>query len=224
MKFNDLGKQWEAIRETCLPMVDELGFDGGYIGGNRVEDFEREFAAYVGTQHAVGVSNGTDALKLCLQTLGVGPRDNVIIPANTFIADLICVGHLPLEEKPTVTVIDHDENFCIDVIRLEEYLSNRRESFDKAVLIAVHMYGHACNMEAISKLQDEYDLLLIEDCSQSHGTRFKGRMTGTFGQMAAFSLYPGKNLGALGDAGIIATDYMIYRNRLKSLRNYGSRE
>lgn len=224
MQFNDLGKQWETIREVCLQKVDELGHDGGYIGGKRVEEFENEFANYIGTKYAIGVSNGTDALKLALQSFDLDDRDCVIMPANTFIADYIAVKHLPQTSKPTVILVDHDENFCIDVKALEDHLKKYDKNFRRTVVIAVHLYGSACDMDALLALKDQYFFHIIEDCSQSHGTKYKDRMTGTFGDLATFSLYPGKNLGALGDAGIITTNNSFLCSSIKALRNYGSFE
>ena len=222
MQFNDLGKQWNEIRRTCLPIVDELGFDGGYIGGKRVEEFEKQFADYIGTKEAIGVSNGTDALKIAMQALDLNAWDTVIMPANTFIADFIAVKHLPQKNKPKVVLIDNQEDYTISVRDLEEWLKLHRSMCGKAVLIAVHLYGHSCDMEKIMELKDRYDLILIEDCSQSHGTKFNGQMTGSFGDIAAFSLYPGKNLGALGDAGILTTNNEDLAKKMKALRNYGS--
>lgn len=222
MLFNDLGKQWEEIRHVCLQKVDELGYDGGYIGGKRVEEFEVQFASYIGTKEAVGVSNGTDALKIAMQALDLNAWDTVIMPANTFIADYIAVKHLPQKNKPKVVLIDNQEDYTINVKDLEEWLKIYRSQVGKVVLIAVHLYGHSCDMEKIMELKDRYDLILIEDCSQSHGTKFNGQMTGTFGDIAAFSLYPGKNLGALGDAGILTTDNPDLAKKMRALRNYGS--
>jgi dTDP-4-amino-4,6-dideoxygalactose transaminase len=221
MQFNDLGKQWEQIREVCLPKVDELGHDGGYIGGKRVEEFETQFAEYIGTKHAIGVSNGTDGLKLALQSLDLNDQDLVIMPANTFIADYLAVKQLPEDRIPRVAVIDHDKHFCIDVNKLSKFLKDNKH-YRKVVVIAVHLYGHACDMDTIQALKDEHFFILMEDCSQSHGTKYKGKMTGSFGDIAVFSLYPGKNLGALGDAGIVTTDNDFLAKKIKSLRNYGS--
>jgi len=224
MQFNDLGNQWEEIREECLLRMDEMGREGNYIGGSLVDKFEKEFSEYIGTKEAIGVSNGTDALKLVLQTLRLDDRDVVFMPTNTFIADYIAVKHLPHKKKPRVVLIDHDEHFCIDAEKLGEQLEHFSKFTRKQVVVAVHLYGHACDMTALLELKQKYNLLLIEDCSQSHGTKFNGKMTGSFGDMAVFSLYPGKNLGALGDAGIITTDNSFYADHLRALRNYGSRK
>jgi len=223
VKFNDLGKQWESIRENCIPRIDKMGFDGNYIGGDLMEEFERKFAEYIGSDYAVGVSNGTDGLKLALQSLDLDERDVVIMPANTFIADYIAVKHLPTTSKPKIILIDHDDNFCIDVNHLESCLK-KCESYRKIVVIAVHLYGHACDMDRIMKMKKENFFFLIEDCSQSHGTTYNGAMMGLFGDLPVFSLYPGKNLGALGDAGIVMTDIKHLANKIKALRNYGSVE
>jgi len=225
MQFNDLGKQWNEIRDVCLKRVDELGKSGAYIGGKEVEDFEKQFANYVGTVDAVGVSNGTDGLKLALQALDLDERDTVIMPANTFIADYIAVKQLPQKSKPTVVLVDHDDNFCIDVESLRKYYY-AHNGVGRIVVIAVHLYGHSCDMTALSRLKEEKGFILIEDCSQAHGTKFfydsDTINVGTIGDMSIFSLYPGKNLGALGDAGIITTSNSKHAEKLRSLRNYGS--
>lgn len=223
IKFNDLGKQWECIRKKSLDEIDILGYNGDYIGGSRLENFEAQFANYVGCRYGVGVSNGTDALKLALQCFEPNSDDTVIIPANTFIADYLAVKHLPTNKKPKVVLIDHDEKFVINVEHLESWLKNN-DSKGRIFVIAVHLYGHSCDMGKIMSLKKDYSFYLIEDCSQSHGTKYNKKMTGSFGDVSVFSLYPGKNLGAVGDAGILTTDSEDISEKLKCIRNYGSRK
>jgi dTDP-4-amino-4,6-dideoxygalactose transaminase len=222
MQFNDLSKQWACIRENILPKIDNLGYDGSYINGKLVKEFEDYFASYFTSKFAVGVSNGTDGLKIALQLFDLTNEDLVIIPANTYISDYIAVKNLP-KNQPKVCLIDHDDNFTIDCDSLENFLEIERQKWKKIVLIPVHLYGHSCEMDRIMQLKDKYDFHIIEDCSQSHETLYKGNHLGNFGDVSVYSLYPGKNLGAMGDAGIITTNNIEYYERMKSLRNYGSK-
>jgi dTDP-4-amino-4,6-dideoxygalactose transaminase len=222
MQFNNLGKQWEIIREKSLEKIDQVGFQGSYINGPDVSKFEEEYSNHYGSRYSVGVSNGTDGLKLALQTYDLSNDDLVIMPANTFVADYLAVKHLPLV-KPKVALIDHNDYFTIDVDHLESFLKNEREKYNKVVVIPVHLYGQPCDMDRIVDLGLLYNFHILEDCSQSHESTYKNKMLGSFGEMSVYSLYPGKNLGAIGDAGIITTnDENIYQ-RLKSIRNYGSK-
>lgn len=221
MQFNNLSKQWQEISEDVLPLINELGLRGDFINGKAVENFESEFSKYFGAKYGVGISNGTDALKIALQLLDLSSKDLVIMPANTFIADYLAVKNLP-NEQPKVALIDHDEFFMIDMVNLETYLEKERGNYNKIVVMAVHLYGHCCDIESLIRLKKIYNLFVIEDCSQSHGTKYKDQFLGNAGDISVYSLYPGKNLGAMGDAGILTTnDEDIYK-RAKSLRNYGS--
>jgi len=221
MQFNDLGKQWQTIRESVLEKIDKLGHEGSYINGKSVAEFEQQFAEYFDTKYAIGVSNGTDGLKLALQTYDLKSNDLVIIPANTFVADYLAVKNLPLG-SPKIALIDQDEYFTIDVNSLESFLEKWRTVYGKVVVIPVHLYGHSCDMDKIVELSKKYNFGILEDCSQSHETRYKGNHLGSYGDMAVYSLYPGKNLGAAGDAGIITTNSEELNKRLRSIRNYGS--
>ena len=222
MQFNDLGKQWQTIREVVLEKIDKVGHEGSYINGKSVTEFEQQFAEYFDSKYAIGVSNGTDGLKLALQTYDLKSSDLVIIPANTFIADYLAVKNLP-GDKPKIALIDQNEYFTIDVDSLESFLEKWRTVYGKIVVIPVHLYGQACDMDKIVELSKKYNFGILEDCSQSHETRYKGNHLGSYGDMAVYSLYPGKNLGAAGDAGIITTNSEDLNIRLRSLRNYGSK-
>ena len=222
MQFNNLGKQWELIREKALEKIDKIGFEGSYINGKSVSDFETEFANHYGSKYSVGVSNGTDGLKLALQTYDLTDDDLVIMPTNTFVADYIAVKHLPMV-KPKVVLIDHDDFFTINTSHLRLFLNGSRQHYKKVVVIAVHLYGQPCDMDEIVELSKEFNFSIIEDCSQSHESTYKNNLLGSYGDMAVYSLYPGKNLGAIGDAGIITTNNSDLYERLKSLRNYGSK-
>jgi len=225
MKFNDLGKQWEEIREQVLPQIDALGFRGDYIGGSAVSEFEANFAAHFGAKYAVGISNGTDALKIAFQMFDLSSEDVVVMPPNTFIADYLALRNLPVSSQsyPAVFLVDHDEYFTLDMGDLEKFLVSKRSKFRKVVVVAVHLYGHPCNLPKLKELKEKFDFLILEDCSQSHGTRCKVSQPGTVGEISIYSLYPGKNLGALGDAGILTTQDSSMYERAKTLRNYGSK-
>lgn len=221
LKFNDLGKQWEEIREGAISDLDSIGHAGSYIGGKDIDLFEKKFSDYIGVEYSVGVSNGTDALKMALRLFNLSELDVVIIPANTYIADYIAAKQLTT--SPRIVLVDHDETYCIDTESLNNFMGGNRYKYRKAVVIPVHLYGYACDMTRIMELSQKWEFEVLEDCSQSHGTLWNGQHTGTFGSVAIFSLYPGKNLGAIGDAGIICTNNEEYAKRLKMLRNYGSK-
>ena len=186
---------------------------GWYILGNELKSFEEKFASYTGAKYCVGVGNGLDALTLAVRALGIGEGDEVIVQGNTYIASVMGIsinGATPVFCEP-------DEYYMLDAKRLEEKLTDKT----KAVMV-VHLYGHSADMESICAFCKKHNLKLIEDCAQSHGSFFKGKMTGTFGDIGCFSFYPSKNLGAFGDGGAIVTDSEEYRDRIKMLRNYGS--
>ncbi len=185
-----------------------------YIEGVEDELFESEFAKYCGTKYCVGVGNGLDALVMILKALGIGIGDEVIIPSNTFIATALAVtyvGAKPVFVEPKI------ETFNIDPDKIEAAITPRTKA-----IIAVHLYGQACDMDPISCISEKNNLFLIEDCAQAHGATYKGRKIGTFGVAAGFSFYPGKNLGALGDAGAVVTSDKTIADKVKALSNYGS--
>ena len=186
---------------------------GWFILGKNVENFEQQFAHYLGVKHVIGVASGLDALEIPLKCWDFEPRSEVIVPSNTYIATvnaIINCGHVPVFVEPDINT------YNIDCQKIEEKITPKT----KAIML-VHLYGQSCDMAAIMLLCEKYNLELIEDCAQSHGATFDGKMTGTFG-VGAFSFYPTKNLGALGDAGAIATnDENLYR-KIKAWRNYGS--
>ena len=186
---------------------------GWYILGNEVKQFETEFAAYTGSKHCVGLASGLDALWIAFRVLGIGKGDEVIVQGNTYIASVMGItinGATPIFVEP-------DEYFNMDVSKIEEKITPKT----KAILV-VHLYGQASNMKPITDLCKKYNLRLVEDCAQSHGACFDGRMTGTFGDIGCFSFYPSKNLGAFGDAGAITTDNDELAEKIRIFRNYGS--
>jgi dTDP-4-amino-4,6-dideoxygalactose transaminase len=187
---------------------------GSYILGEEVEAFEQEFAAFCGVKHCVGVGNGLDALHLILRSYGIGPDDEVIVPANTYIATWLavsCVGAkpIPVEADP--------RTYNIDPTRISEALSR-----DTKAIIPVHLYGQPADMDTILTFAREHDLKVVEDAAQAHGARYKSRRTGGLGDAAGFSFYPTKNLGAFGDAGAVLTNEDELAEEVRALRNYGS--
>lgn len=221
IKFNDLGMQWDTVKDNVTERMDSLFASSAYINGPDVGIFEENFANYIGTKYAVGVSNGTDALKLCVEALELTGSVGIIIPANTFIATILGAEmSLPNAEY---ILVDCDEYYQMDTKKLSDVLEEKRSNWDHCILMPVHLYGHSCDMDSIMFLADHHDCRVIEDCSQAHGTRtHDGRRVGTFGEMAAFSMYPGKNLGAAGDAGVITTNSKEHYSTLKLLQNWGA--
>ncbi|MCR4924815.1 MAG: DegT/DnrJ/EryC1/StrS family aminotransferase [Clostridiales bacterium] len=186
---------------------------GWYILGNEVKQFENEFASFTGSKHCVGLASGLDALWIAFRVLGIGKDDEVIVQGNTYIASVMGItinGATPVFVEP-------DEYFNIDASKIEEKITPKT----KAILV-VHLYGQASNMKPITDLCKKYNLRLVEDCAQSHGACFDGKMTGTFGDIGCFSFYPSKNLGAFGDAGAITTDDEKLAEAVRIFRNYGS--
>lgn len=193
---------------------------GKYILGQEVEHFEQEFATYIGVSHAIGTGNGTDALELSLRACGIGPGDLVFTVSHTAVATVAAIelaGAMPV-------LVDIDPITCtMDPNSLEDALSRHHTGTPKAI-IPVHLYGHPADMLSISKIAERHGLYLIEDCAQSHGATLNGRMTGTWGDIAAFSFYPTKNLGAMGDGGMVVTDNSALAERVRLLQQYGWRE
>ncbi len=185
-----------------------------YIEGVEDELFEKAFAEFCGTDYCVGVGNGLDALMLILKALEIGPGDEVIVPSNTYIATALAVtyvGAIPVFVEPDI------RTFNIDPSRIEQVISDKTRA-----VMPVHLYGQACDMDPIMEIAQKHGLKVIEDCAQAHGATYKGQKVGTFGEAAGFSFYPGKNLGALGDAGAVVTNDKGVADRVRALGNYGS--
>lgn len=212
--FLDLKQINMQYKEEITASVDRFLQSGWYILGKEVDQFEEQFAAFCGTKYCVGVANGLDALILILRAYGIGAGDEVIVPSNTYIATILsisAVGATPILVEPDLST------YNIDPSKIEEKITTRT----KAILV-VHLYGQSCDMAPIQEITNKYNLKLFEDCAQAHGAVYNERRVGNLGHAGAFSFYPGKNLGALGDAGAITlNDEDIYL-RLKALRNYGS--
>lgn len=185
-----------------------------YIKGIEDESFENAFAEYCNTKYCVGVGNGLDALMLALKALGIREGDEVIVPSNTYIATALAVtyvGALPVFVEPDI------HTFNIDPNKIEEKVTERTKA-----IMPVHLYGQSCNMDQILEIASKYHLHIVEDCAQAHGATYKGRKVGSFGDIAGFSFYPGKNLGALGDAGAVVTNDKALADKVRALGNYGS--
>ena len=187
-----------------------------YILGEEVEAFESEFSNFIGVNHAIGVANGTDALELALRAVGIGAGDEVITVSHTAVATVAAIesiGAIP------VLVDIADETYTIDVTQLEQVLSVKTRA-----IIAVHLYGHPANLDALVLFCKSHSLALIEDVAQAHGAKWKNSRAGSFGDIACFSCYPTKNLGAIGDAGVVVTSDQDIANRVRALREYGWEE
>lgn len=188
---------------------------GWYILGKELEKFEAEYAQHLGVRHVIGVNSGTDALILAARALGIGPGDEVLVPANTYIASVMGIT----ENGATPVFIEPDDFYCIDSSEIERHITEKTKA-----ILPVHLYGQICDMEKICAIADQYHLYVIEDCAQGHGATQKGRQAGTFGTVGCFSFYPTKPLGALGDAGALAVNDDELAQRIRMIRNYGSRK
>jgi dTDP-4-amino-4,6-dideoxygalactose transaminase len=189
---------------------------GWYVLGKEVDAFEKAYAAYCGTRHAIGVANGLDAIFLLLKAYGVGPGDEVIVPSNTYIATWLAASHCGATPVPVEPV---EGTYNLDPQRVAAAITPRTRA-----IIPVHLYGQAADMDPLMDLARQHKLKVIEDGAQAHGALYHGRKVGALGHAAAFSFYPGKNLGALGDAGAITTDDDDLAVKLRTLRNYGSQK
>ena len=211
VSFRPMEKELDGELRAAFERVYQRSW---YIEGEEDQAFEKAFAAYCGTRFCVGVGNGLDALMLTLKALGIGPGDEVIVPSNTYIATALAVtyvGARPVFVEPELAT------FNIDPARLEAAVTERT----KAVM-PVHLYGRPCDMDPIMAVAEKHHLHVVEDCAQAHGALYKGRKIGTFGIAAGFSFYPGKNLGALGDAGAVVTSDPDIAAKVRALGNYGS--
>lgn len=202
------------IREQMQQAFQRVYDSHWYIQGQELAQFEKEYAQLNRTQFAVGVSNGLDALVLALRALNIGPGDEVIVPSNTYIATALAVSHVgatPVFVEPRI------ETYNINPELISQAITKKTKA-----IMPVHLYGQACEMDAIMDIAKAHNLFVVEDNAQAHLSSFNGKLTGSFGDINGTSFYPGKNLGALGDAGAITTNKEELANRIKTLRNYGS--
>lgn len=223
--FLDLVAQHRVLREELLEVFSAALDQAAFVGGPAVEAFEADFAAFGGFRHVIAVSNGTDALRIALQAMGIGADARVVTVPNTFIATTEAISHA----GATFEFVDIERATCLmDPNRLEDHL---REAFDRrpkserpAGLLPVHLYGQPCDMDSILALARRYELKVLEDAAQAHGATYKNRAAGTFGHAAAFSFYPGKNLGACGEAGAVVTADPAVAEQARMLRDHGQSE
>lgn len=210
----DLKGQNQQVKAEIFELFEKVFEKTAFSGGHFVEEFEKSFATYSESKYALGVSNGTTALHLAMLVLGIGEGDEVIIPANTFIATAWGVSHA----GATPVFVDCNPNtWEIDATKIEEKITSKTKA-----IIGVHLYGQPFDIDAVKAICNKHNLFLVEDAAQAQGARYKGKTVGGFGEMACFSFYPGKNLGACGEAGGITTNDESYSNHIKSLRNHGS--
>jgi len=211
--FVDLKAQYLSIKEEIDDAIQNVIVNSSFIGGEYVKLFEQNFAKYIGSRHCIGVGNGTDALSIALKGLGIKAGDEVITAANTFIATSEAIT---LTGAHAVFVDCDPVTYNIDVNKIEEQITERTK-----VIIPVHLYGQPANMDDISRIAKKYGLFIIEDAAQAHGADYKGRRTGTFGDCACFSFFPGKNLGAYGDGGAIVTNNDDFAKTMRMYANHG---
>jgi dTDP-4-amino-4,6-dideoxygalactose transaminase len=212
---NRLDRGFDKYKEEYEKKAIEVLESGWYILGPEVENFEREFADYVGTDFCVGLGCGLDALYLAVRLLDIGQGDEVIVQGNAYIASVMGITM----NGATPVFVEPNAYFNIDTEKIEESITAKT----KAILV-VHLYGQASNMEHVMQIAEKYNLKVIEDCAQSHGACYKGRMTGSWGDIGCFSFYPSKNMGAFGDAGALVTNNKSVQERAMALRNYGSKK
>lgn len=214
INYLDLGRMHRPIQDRIMDSIQEVVKSEWYIQGEKCKQFEEEFAEYCGTKHCIGVGNGLEALRLILEAYEIGSGDEVIVPANTFIATVLAVSYV----GATPVFVDADINtYNINILKVREKITPKTKA-----IIVVHLYGRIVQMEEIYKIAKEFDIKVIEDAAQAHGAIYNGKKAGNLGDAAGFSFYPGKNLGALGDGGAITTNDDELASKVRALSNYGS--
>lgn len=215
LPFLDLQPTYAASREAIDAALLRVAASGWFIMGRELDAFEKQWAGYCGSAHAVGLGNGLDALHLGLRALGVGEGDEVIVPSNTYIATWLAVSQCGATPVP----VEPDERtYNLDPARIEAAITPRTK-----VLLPVHLYGQPADMDAINVIAKKHGLRVLDDCAQAHAARWRGRVVGNLADVSAWSFYPGKNLGAMGDAGGLTTNDAGVADAVRVLRNYGSR-
>ena len=213
VKFLDLAKQYDEIESEINTAIIEVIKNSAFIGGRYIEKFESEFANYQQAKYCIGVGNGTDALEIAIDALDLPEGSEIIVPANSFIASSEAVsraGH-------RVVFCDcNPDDYTLSITSVESLITP-----STAAVIAVHLYGHPCNMDPLLDLAKKFGLYVIEDCAQAHGAEYKGKRVGAIGDVGCFSFYPGKNLGAYGDGGAIITNSNHIQNRCRMIANHG---
>ena len=215
INFVDLKRQYSNIKDDIDGAIQRILDNTSFILGKEVEEFEKEFAEYCGVKYCVGVDSGTSALSLALKSLGIGKGDEVITVPNTFIATTLAIS----STGASVKFVDiNPDTYNIDVAKLENAISDKTKA-----IMPVHLFGQPANMDKVLEIAKEHNLRVVEDACQAHGAEYKGKKTGSMGDVACFSFYPGKNLGAYGDGGALMTNDEELRDKLIALRNYGSK-
>jgi len=216
--FMELSDSYYLIYDEVMEKIKKLIDNTRFIGGEEITKFEEEFSDYCNVKNAVACGNGTDAIMIALKALGIGPGDTVITVPHTFIATAEAVTAVGAE----VDFVDIDEKtYTMSPERLEEYIVKNKDEKNIKAIIPVHLYGQMADMPAIMKIADKYDLKVIEDSAQAHGAEINGKGPGEYGDFATFSFYPGKNLGAFGDAGALVTNDNVLAKKAKMLSNHG---
>ena len=209
----DLKAQYFSIKSEIDSAIEKCLSETDFIRGKTVFDFENAFSRYIGADFCISCGNGTDALELILRSLGIGPGDEVLVPALTWIATAEAVNNVGAEP----VFIDVKSDDCtIDARKIERSLSNKTRA-----IIPVHLYGCPCDMDLISDIAENHNLFIVEDCAQAHGAEYKGKKVGTFGAASAFSFFPSKNLGAYGDGGAVVTDNQELSDKVRMMANHG---
>jgi dTDP-4-amino-4,6-dideoxygalactose transaminase len=212
--FADLSRQYRNIKKEVLSVIKQVCEKTAFSGGEFAEKFEKEFAKYSGASYFSGINNGTNAIFLAMLALGISVEDEVIVPANTFIATAWGVTYT----GATPVFVDCDPNtWQIDAREIEKKITKKTKA-----VIGVHLYGQPFDIDAVKKICKQHKIYLIEDCAQAHGAKYKDGIVGTFGEMGCFSFYPGKNLGCYGEGGGVLTNNKKYFDHLNKLKNHGS--
>lgn len=214
VEFAVLGRQYAKYQTEYEEAALRALRSGWYVLGEELKSFENNYAAYHEVKHCIGVGNGLDALRLALAALGISKGDEVIVQANTFIATVLAIT----ENGATPVFVEADKYFGIDVSAIEAAITDKT----KAIMV-VHLYGQPCDMDAITAIAKAHNLYIVEDCAQAHGARYKGRLVGTIGDIGCFSFYPMKPIGAFGDSGAVITNDDELDEKVRMLRNYGSK-
>jgi dTDP-4-amino-4,6-dideoxygalactose transaminase len=214
--FSNPGLQYNRKKSLINKAISRVLKSGNYILGEEVENFEKEFSRYVEKEYCVGVGSGTDAIILALRSLGIGSGDEVITPSHTAVATIAAI--VATGAVPVYVDIDRD-TYTVDAEKIDKLITTRTKA-----ILAVHLYGHPCNMDLLLRIKIERNLFLVEDCAQAHGAKWKGKKVGSFGDLSCFSFYPTKNLGGIGDGGAILTNDLQTFETIKMLRQYGWNE
>jgi len=216
VKFLDLKAQYPKIKEDILRKFDDIIDNTAFISGKYVQELEQSFAGYLGTKHCIAVDNGTNALLLCMLAHGIGAGDDVLVPTNTFIATAEAVS---LAGAKPVFVDIREDTYLMDLKDAEKRITKKTKA-----IIPVHLFGQCMDMYSVNGFANRHKLIVVEDACQAHGAEFKGKKAGTFGRCAAFSAYPGKNLGTWGEGGMVVTDDDSIAEKIRLMRDHGSRK